>query len=81
MHHSFYSIDLFMSTGKSLPSTANTKSVNDGGHQNTEEIKIYKKRFYILAVYSIASVFQIFFWNTWSPIADTGIGMHYYLSC
>ncbi|XP_072021194.1 solute carrier family 49 member 4-like [Amphiura filiformis] len=35
--------------------------------------RVYKRRFYVLAVYSVASIFQVIFWNTWSPIADTAM--------
>ena len=39
---------------------------------NPSDVKVYKTRFYILAIYSLASAYQTIFWNTWSPIADTG---------
>ena len=34
-------------------------------------LKVYKRRFYILAVYSLACILQVIVWNTWAPIAET----------
>lgn len=40
---------------------------SDGG----ETVKVYTRRFYILAVFSLIAVVQGLVWNTWSPISQS----------
>ncbi len=41
------------------------------GYNRKPIIRVYKRRFYILTVYSLASILQVIVWNTWAPIAET----------
>ncbi|XP_072020390.1 solute carrier family 49 member 4-like [Amphiura filiformis] len=39
--------------------------------RKTKEFIVYKRRWYILALFSVAAATQTALWNTWGPIADT----------
>ncbi|CAB4015411.1 disrupted in renal carcinoma 2 homolog [Paramuricea clavata] len=38
---------------------------------NTDEVKIYKTRWYILFMYCLIAILQNIMWNTWGPIQAT----------
>lgn len=40
------------------------------GSSHPHQIKIYKRRWWIVLVFSLCSVAQSAQWNTWSPISD-----------
>ena len=40
-------------------------------YSETDEVKVYKKRWFILLVYCINSILQNAMWNAWGPIEAT----------
>ncbi|XP_072024364.1 solute carrier family 49 member 4-like [Amphiura filiformis] len=40
-----------------------------------EEHVVYKRRFYILVMFSVASIAQILIWNFWAPVASTAMNI------
>ncbi|CAL1545971.1 unnamed protein product [Lymnaea stagnalis] len=57
-----------------LPHKSPQKSDDDKtvkSQEDTIEIHVYKRRWYILAVYSLFAFTQALIWNTWGPIATT----------
>ena len=40
----------------------------DLSRQNTRKCKVYKRRWYILFVFTLTSIVSNFMWNTWGPI-------------
>ena len=40
-------------------------------YSKTDEVKVYKRRWFILIVYSINAILQSLIWNTWGPIEAT----------
>lgn len=40
-------------------------------YTNTDEVKIYKTRWYILFMYCLIAILQNIMWNTWGPIQAT----------
>ena len=60
------------------PATINTEIVDDADFKtplldsiDRNDIKVYKKRWYILAMFFLLSVGQSIMYNTWSPIQRT----------
>ena len=41
-------------------------------HSEADEVKVYKKRWFISLVYCFNAVLQSVIWNTWGPIEATG---------
>jgi len=56
-------------TNGSIP--ANGYLQSEKGTCKETEIKVYKRRWYILFVYCVLSFTQATLWNTWGPIAQT----------
>ena len=47
------------------------KVFSNTAYSETDEVKVYKRRWYILLVYCINGVLQNAMWNTWGPIEAT----------
>ena len=43
----------------------------DTSYDETDEVKVYKRRWFILIVFCINGVLQNVIWNTWGPIEAT----------
>ncbi|XP_028395717.1 solute carrier family 49 member 4 homolog [Dendronephthya gigantea] len=51
--------------------TEHRKSLINCPHPDTDSVKIYKRRWYILLMYCLKSMLQNMMWNTWGPIQAT----------
>ena len=40
-------------------------------HPSTGEVRLYKRRWYILLMYCLTAILQNIMWNTWGPIQAT----------
>ena len=47
------------------------KVFGNTSYEETDEVKVYKTRWFILFVYCINGVLQNAMWNTWGPIEET----------
>ena len=59
-----------------MPSESDTSYQNDADEsllppRVSDEVRIYKTRWYILALYCSVAVLQNMMWNTWGPIQAT----------
>ena len=73
-----------------MPSGNNTQenSYQDGGYKEnltpqlidgqSEIVKVYKIRWYILALYCLNGMFQNMVWNTWGPVQVTARAVYHW---
>ncbi|XP_059177516.1 solute carrier family 49 member 4 homolog [Physella acuta] len=69
-----YYVNECVSLDEVLPSTDKQKEANEGQKEETgvkTEIKVFKRRWYVLLIFSLYAMTQCAVWNTWGPIATT----------
>ena len=45
----------------------------DDDDADVGRVKVFKRRWYILLVFSLLAMFQCTVWNTWGPVAEVSV--------
>ena len=50
----------------------------NSSYDECAEVKVYKRRWYVLAVYCVVCILQSLIWNTWGPIQVTARAVYHW---
>ena len=50
----------------------------NSSYDECDEVKVYKRRWYVLAVYCAVCILQSLIWNTWGPIQATARAVYHW---